>query len=417
MTPVVWATDHLSFVSQIFFLRLVSYLLAIGGVLFGLASIRSSGRKREGSEPASAVGFMFYPLLLPEFFPEFSRIGNDSLCLLLMGCLLYLISNENNLGQRIRKPWRIGLVLGAGLLTKALFLPVAAAVTLWFVLCRIKAGAGTLSHRILQMSDIAAFLACASMVGGWWYVHNFFAFGAFTGGYEAVQLAQGGGTFRGLQLHFSPAVIARGFATVPVTWVWAGTWSLARLPTYTQAPLVLLALWVVAEFLRLVPGDRPQNPSWLTILMSAGICFGLAIRTLQGVALGNSGNSGGWYLHILMPWVAIAMGRGIWAILQRPVARYVFFLATIFAVAFHLVAIWSQAALFSGCAVKGDDKLFHFSTSAYCLDRAPLVFERLGIVAWPAVALCAFAAAFGSGLYAYHSTRKSRSFESSRAST
>jgi hypothetical protein len=402
ITPAVWATDHLSFVSQVFVLRLVSYLLAIGGVLFGVASLRNFRRR----EVTGWLGFMFYPLLLPEFFPEFARIGNDSLCLLLAGWLLHLISNENDPGKRVTQPRLIGLVLGCGLLTKAFFLPMTAATTAWFVICRLKEGTGT--RRLPQMWDIAAVLVCASAVGGWWYLYRFFVSGAFTGGYQAVQLVQSGGMLNGLHQHFAPAAFVRGLATIPVTWVWAGTWSLARLPTSLELPLVLIALWVIAEFVIVVPHDRPQDLSWLTILMSAGFCFGLVDQTLQGIALAASGNSPGWYLHILMPWVAIAMGRGIWTILERPVTRGPFIFATIFAVAFQLVTVWSEAALFSGCAVKGDDKFFHFSTRAYCLDEMPLMFQRLGVVAWPRVALCAFAAAAATGLWMYRSVKTPR---------
>jgi hypothetical protein len=386
-----------------FFLRLVSYLLAIAGVLFGLASISRLGTSREAAE----LGFLFYPLLLPEFFPEFARIGNDALCLLLMGCLLYLIARESTLTERVRRPWLIGLILGCGLLTKALFLPVTAAIVLWLMWCRWRARPEALANRIRSMSDIAVILSCASILGGWWYVYQLLVCGAFTGGSEAVRLSESGGMLRGLQQNFSLTDFVRGLATVPVTWVWTGTWSLTRLPTWIHLPLVLLAFWVVAEFLRLVPRDRSTSLSWPTLLMSAGLCLGLVVRTLQGIALGNSSHSAGWYLHILMPWVAIAMGRGVLAIVQRPAARYAFTFATIFALGFHLMAIWAHAALFSGCALKGDDKFFQFTSRAYCLDQAFMVFDRLSVVAWPSLAIGALAGAVVSGACVYLFARQS----------
>jgi hypothetical protein len=403
MTPVLRASDHLSFVAQMFVLRLVSYLLAVAGVLFGLASISRLGTSRE----AAGLGFLFYPLLLPEFFPEFARIGNDALCLALLGCLLYLIAGESTLTERAKRPWLMGLVLGCGLLTKALFLPVTAAVVLWLVWCRWRSRTEPLANHIRAMSDIAVVLACASIVGGWWYVYQFLVFGAFTGGSEAVRLSESGGMLQGLQQNFSLTDFVRGLTTVPVTWVWTGTWSLARLPTWMHLPVVLLAFWVVAEFLHLVPRDHPTNLSWPTLLMSAGLCLGLVVRTLQGIALGNSSHSAGWYLHILMPWVAIAMGRGILSIVQRPGARAVFAFGTIFAIAFHLIAIWSHAALFSGCALKGDDKFFQFTTRGYCLDQASVVFERLSVVGWPGVAIGALAGALVSAVCVYHFARES----------
>src|ERR1019366_10533663 len=66
---------------------------------------------------------MLYPLVLPMFFPEFTRIGNDCLCLFLVGVTAFLLSkwlkDENNKRLSVA----IGVVLGLGLLTKAFFIP------------------------------------------------------------------------------------------------------------------------------------------------------------------------------------------------------------------------------------------------------------------------------------------------------
>ena len=399
MTPVVWATDHLSLVSQIFFLRLVSYLLAIGGCCSGLHPLLI------GQEIGA---FQTWPA---EWVSSSTRCCclNSSgvrpyrqrfLCLLLLGCLLYLIVNENMLGQRIRKPWLIGLVLGCGLLTKAFFLPVTAAPHRVARVLPDQSVCGApcrTSHRSCSAHP-------SSAVGGmsttsWSSGHSRAAMRPFSWA--------GRWMLRGLQQHFSLTAIARGLATIPVTWVWAGTWSLARMPTSLELPVVLLALWVVAEFLILVPRDGPQS-LMAHYAESAGLCFGLADRALQGIAR-RQRSFGGWYLHILMPWVAIAMGRGIWAIFQRRLARTIFFAATFFALAFHPSPCGLKPRYSAVVPLKGDDKLFNFSTRAYCLDQTSLVFGRLGIVAWPGVAVCAFAAAIASGWWLYHSARKSRS--------
>ncbi|HEV3059161.1 MAG TPA: hypothetical protein VGY48_12995 [Vicinamibacterales bacterium] len=420
VAPVVLATDHTSLLAQTFVLRLASYLLAIGGVWFGLTSIRRLGRATSGratsgqATSAAALGFILYPVLLPEFFPEFARIGNDSLCLLLLGYLLYVMADEIDPGQRLRAPGLIGLVLGLGLLTKALFLPVAAAVILWLVLCRTTADEGPLRTRLAHMPDIAKVVAIIFVVGGWWYVYKLLVYGNLTGGDEAIRLSRAGGMVLGLRDHFSLRAVVRGLASIPVTWAWTGTWSLARLPAWLELPLVVLALWVVLESLIVIwrgPVKNVENVenvqdvrnlrnlNWLTVLMTVGMGLGLAHRTFQGIAVGGNGNQGGWYLHILMPWVAIAMGGGIWAILRRPVARTMFFCLAAYAAAFHLMAIWSEAALFSGCATKGDDKLFQFPSAAYCFDQASLVFDQLGVLAWPRIALCGFVGAIACGVW------------------
>jgi hypothetical protein len=55
--------------------------------------------------------------------------------------------------------------------------------------------------------------------------------------------------------------------------------------------------------------------------------------------------------------------------------------------------------LFSGCAAKGDNKFFQFPAGMYCLDQASLVFDRLGVLAWPRIALCALAGAIACGVW------------------
>jgi hypothetical protein len=401
MAPLVMATDHLAFLSQLLILRLVSYALAVIGVLFGLGAVG----KGAVSAKAGVLGFFCYPLLCPEFFPEFARIGNDSLCLLLLGYLFYLIANQTNPAKFIDRPWSIGLLLGLGLLTKALFLPLTAALIVWLVLSRLSIGTGNLLARIRQMPDIAKILVLALSIGSWWYAYNFFVFGEVSGGDEAIRLSRAGGMIAGLQNNFSLWPVVRGFGTIPVTWVWTGAWSLARLPAYMQLPVVLLALWVVGESLVRVRRDSLATVNVLTVMMTGALCLGLMHRTLQGIAVGGSGNQGGWYLHILTPWVAVALGGGIGGILQRSTARRIFGALAGYAAVFHLMALWAEASLFSGCAVKGPDKLFQFSSSAYCLDQASLVFEKLRVIAWPGVALCGFGAALGCAVWAAYAAR------------
>jgi hypothetical protein len=389
MTPVVWATDRAPLVTQLFVLRLVSYLLAIAGVLFGLAATRKDERLRL----PGALGFVCYPLLLPQFVPEFARIGNDSLCLFLLGWLMYLQIDSKE-GPRPRwKPWLVGVILGLGMLTKAFFLPVTLAVVVWLESGRWQSGNGASGIRQTERRDVAAILITSVVVGGWWYVGRFLTFGVVTDATDAMRLAQGGGLLGGLNKHFSFAAILRGWAAIPVSWTWAGTWSLAHLPTYLHLPLVLLALWTVSEFVVRVRRRSLRDINWLTVLMTLGICAGLMLRTLQAIAAGGNGNTPGWYQHILMPWVALALGIGISAILRRRFTRVLFVVMTGYAVFFHAIAIWSEIALFSGCATKGADKLFHFSTPMYCLDQFSLVVDRLGTLAWPGLAVCAFCGA------------------------
>jgi hypothetical protein len=63
-------------------------------------------------------------------------------------------------------------------------------------------------------------------------------------------------------------------------------------------------------------------------------------------------------------------------------------------VAYQIAAVWSGLALYAGCATKGPDKLFAFSTPALCLSEAGAVMARLSVLVYPQAGLVLF----GSGL-------------------
>src|SRR5579862_1469748 len=83
MAPLVLLTAPLPFATQIFILRTVSYLLAFTGFLAGWIAVRTFAGKT--IPYGIATGYLFYPMIAPMFFPEFARLGNDSLCLFILG--------------------------------------------------------------------------------------------------------------------------------------------------------------------------------------------------------------------------------------------------------------------------------------------------------------------------------------------
>ncbi len=64
----------------------------------------------------------------------------------------------------------------------------------------------------------------------------------------------------------------------------------------------------------------------------------------------------------------------------------------------QFIAVWSQFALYTGCAVKADDKIYHFSTQYFCLDQYSLLISRLGVIGWPLLTLIGFGSGFGGAL-------------------
>jgi hypothetical protein len=81
-SKLVNASSFLSLSDQTVFLRFISYFLALLGLYFSFESMQnlSSIIGSKVSQFSLKSGFLFYPVIFPMFFFEFSRLGNDALC-------------------------------------------------------------------------------------------------------------------------------------------------------------------------------------------------------------------------------------------------------------------------------------------------------------------------------------------------
>jgi hypothetical protein len=384
LAPLEKLTDRTAFVTQILILRMASHLLALLGVFFALLSVT---RSKEVDAKTVLVGFALYPIILPMFFPEFTRIGSDSLCLLLAGLLALLLSEWNLAKDNRKLAVAIGVTLGLGLVTKAFFIPIAMALTIFLVLSSLKGARREWQGPVL-------ILALALFIGGGWYVYKFISYGDPIGSNDTLQLARQGGLIANLEQHFSLYAFARGLLVTIVTWSWAGTWSLTRLPNLLQVPLLALTVWVAAAYLVQLKRRPLADPAWLPVWLLGIFGCGFLYHILISVAINGNGNTPGWYLHILMPWVAPAIAMGVHAIWQHRSARPALVGSLLYAVLFQAAALWAQFSLFTGCAIKDDDKYYAFSGHYFCLDQADLLTARLAVLGWPMLAV----AGFGAGL-------------------
>src|SRR5262249_11248742 len=158
-----------------------------------------------------------FPLLIPQFFPEMARLGNDSLCLLFMGIAWALTIRLLQHERQLRQSLALGAVLGLGLLTKAFFLPISAGITAllaerwWRDRFRSKA------------RDVVAVAVLASLIGGWWYVRSYVLFGSFVGANDFLQVNAELGFWEGMRRNFSIAEFMRGLGMLAGTFSLAGT--------------------------------------------------------------------------------------------------------------------------------------------------------------------------------------------------
>lgn len=388
MALLMKATGGLSFVAEIFVLRLASFMLALGGVMLGLAALRR--RNSTAKLDMAFAGFMFYPVIFPMFFPEFARIGNDSLCLFLTGAVAFFLTRGLAAERNPKWPVAVGMALGLGLLTKSYFLPITFTITAFLLLrlWRDRAGKGLRRQR---WRNLALIVVPALLIGGGWYVYKLMTVGELTGMGEVILLASKGGLAVNLIRNFSLASLAQGVFVVLVTWVWAGTWSLTRPPFISFVPLLLLVAWVVMAFAGKLKRQPLTAPVWLPAFLFTVFGFGLCYYILVSIAVFDKGNIiPGYYLHILMPWAAPALGTGICSILKKNRARTFLVGLLFYAIVFQVAVLWAQLALFTGCAIKGDNKLYVFSGHAFCLDQIPVLVDRLAIFGWPWLACIGF---------------------------
>ena len=327
------------------------------------------------------------------FFAEFARIGSDSLCLFLLG-LIFQLTLRLIYGKcpTIMMPILLGGLLGLGLLTKAFFLPLLAGYSafLLFRVWRVRGKTQLVRQRLLTfcLTTMPALL-----IGAGWYVRNFLVYGSPTGSTDSILIAQLGGLLPKLISHFSIHTLVSDILGIAVSWSWGGSWSLVRVSPWLQIPLLLIAAWLMVAYFLAARGHSVEGPIWLPVWLTMPLLAGLFYHVLVVIALASNGTPG-WYLNILAPFLAFAMGLGIERISRKKLGRAFLRGALIYAVAFLIIVMWSQVALFSGCAIKNNAKLYQFDGQLFCLDRLSEIAHRLSIIGWPNLSIVAL----GGGL-------------------
>jgi hypothetical protein len=383
------------FIYQFYMIRAASYLIALSGVFFGLLSLRNIFQSNENKNElaASFFGFMIYPLIFPMFFLEFARIGNDSLCLLILGLISYVWTFNYDAIFSTNKSLLIGGLLGIGLLTKALFIPITGAIV-FFVTLQSFAKGFRLNNSLELLKKLSLILIPAAIIGGWWYLYKILSYGDPGLGTEVVDLGINGGLIAGLINHFSLVGFIRGLLVPIVSFTWAGSWSLVRMPEYLQLPLLFFGFGLLYLHFQHLKKEKFENHEWLGFLMFLFIYIGLAVHVVVSMSLSGLGQSGGWYLHILMPLLAPAIGVASYRFIQLPLNKLIFFVLLTYSFLFQVFAVLSHTALFGAGAFKGDDKSFIFNQNIYSLDEIYKIYNNLSVISFPNLSFISFLIGF-----------------------
>jgi hypothetical protein len=391
------ATRHWSLGAQLLVLRGTSYLFAWTALLLGVLTCRWALRAPEevaGADRAvwgwTMGGLAAWPALLPGWFPEMARLGNDSLCALLVAAVWMVSLRAWASGLTPARGAALGALLGLGALTKAFFVPATAGVLSFWLFAAWRRGRWRGVRRASGPLALAALLV--GTLAGWWYFDNWVRHGVALGSVELIAVAQRGGLLAQLEARFTLAQWARGHAAALATFTWPGTWSWARPPHGLFVPLMLavaggavgyvLALWRHRASLVL------QLPLWLI----APVLVGLSYHVLVRLALvGEGRGTGGYYLHMFVVPLGAAFGVAAGTWLHRPAVRGIAAGLAAYAVAFGVGVSWAQVLLFAGILHKaGASKLYRMPEVLPPWLGVPTALDRLQALAFPGLGAAAW---------------------------
>lgn len=396
MAPFLQLFVNTSLSSQILVLRLISLTVALLGVWFAIASL--SINKNSANNDAyefQLFGFFIYPFIFPMAILEFARIGNDSLCLLLLGIISYQYQKWKVDKNSVKWLILMGTTIGLGLWTKAFFLIILLAIA-----CHVAMSAILLIRKnekllYIKIKELCCIVLPAILTGGWWYLYNYITVGSITGAKVILSLPSHVGFWWTLLENFDLLVFLRGMLVVPVTFIWGGTQSLAHFPLGAYLPLLFLALIIFVTFLIRLSELNFDDIYWQTFLLFLFFILALGLHAIVNIAAGGgNGNTPGWYLHILWPFSAPVLGLLVNQRLLNIRLRVLAVACSVYGFLFFIVANWYQVSLFYGCAEKGVDKSYMFSTKYLCLDSTSQIFQRIQILGYPWVALFSSIIAF-----------------------
>jgi hypothetical protein len=382
LLPVYWATRDWTWGSHLLALRVASYLLAWMGLVIAVVGCLRHEASGENNADVpywgqwAALGIVVWPFLVPSWFPEMGRLGNDSLGCLLAAIVFVLCAGAAPRGMTPQRALALGVVLGLGCLTKILFVPVALG-TLAFWAAR---------RRGRSVRDLALMVVTAGIVGSSWYVGqtvtndaSALALSGLAGSVVASRGESGFAFGEALYAHYHLVEFA----------VWNGTWSQARPPIWSLVPLVLaLVFWAftLAWGQRRFPADGNASlPLWLGVPFVGALSGYVIVRT---ALTGQGPYLGGYYIHILAGALGAGLGVGASVGWRYGGFRRLAALLAAYSIAFAAALTWAQLMLFAGIFfLEGPDFGYRMPETLPPFAGVPEAMARLDALAFPRLAL------------------------------
>jgi len=396
LSPIYLSTKHLSWGVQLFILRLTSYLFAWSALYIGcmiyLRRIHSNNSKtNEKIYYWITFGFGIWPILLPSWFPEMARMGNDSLCALIMALIWAVSIRACSKGLSPAYAFVIGLLLGMGCLTKSFFVPVTVGIVgFWMMRQWVLEGPQYLRSKSFLLC-LPLMLLTTVLISGWWYFMNWYQHDVALGSDEMIQLKNAGGLLNNLIRNFSLKAWLRGHAAFITTFAWPGTWSLARPQYIYLAPMAFIGIFVSTAYLNALRNFKIAATPWLSAWVSLPVLLGFSYHVLLRIALTGEGRgTSGYYLHFLVVPLIVALGIGLAKSWHNKGFRITIFLLLCYSTVFSVLISWAQFLLFSGILfIHGNSKFYQTSVGIPYLVELSDAFNRLKIIAFPKLGISA----------------------------
>ena len=261
-----------------------------------------------------AVSLVAIVAIAPGLALTSSRVSNEGLAIALFSIFLLCVlmwPRERRLSLSIAA----GAVLGAGLLTKAYFLTAVPALVLLYVWDAIKS-----KQYRTQLIHASTTLGIAFAIAGWWYLRNYSETGTLSALDEALMLRNTSMVDKILETFGVNWLHA--IATVMLSHIWYGGWSLLALPKWIYVvgfAIFAACLFGIGKLLA-----RSPHPS-AVLLLDFYVFFW--IGQLYHIAMlfiskGSSTAMGGWYLYSVI-WAEATLGiAGLFQFVREQHRRY-----------------------------------------------------------------------------------------------
>ena len=288
LAPVYWISADWGLAERVWLLRMASVLLASLAIPLGFFF----ARELFGDGRLALCGLAVF-VAMPGPVMSLVRVSNEALAIVMATALLVAVIGVVKRPESIWAHAWLGVVMGAGLLTKAYFLTLLLAVFLG-VVGRRRFGWFTAMAGVIPL-----------LIAGAYYWANVAASGALTGEQTEVAVQ-------------SLAWSERLRLVAEVDWwsaidsaftshIWFGNWSFLQLRSWMYRVWALVYLAAGVGFVRRLGGWLPWQ------MVAFYICFlaGLAYHVVIIYAVHHLSTTTGWYINCLSVAEAALLGYGL----------------------------------------------------------------------------------------------------------